>query len=83
MSLDAKESERIKTALQQPGAVLHDGGFYLLFKYGRWHLMTTGYTAGPNARQFVQTLKFMNEAEVGRRAAQRDITFFPPGRERG
>mgnify|MGYP001609296821 CR=1 FL=1 len=51
-------------ALRKPGTVQHTGSFYLLFTNKHWYLITTGYTAGPNARQFIQTVHFMNDAGV-------------------
>lgn len=64
MALRAEQIKQIKQDLKKSQTVLHDGGFYLVYRFGRWHLCTTGYTAGPNACKFIQTVAFLSNKRV-------------------
>lgn len=61
MPLTTEQVAPLLIQLKSPGAVLRNGGFYLLYAHGRWHLMTANYGPGPNARQFIASIHFMSD----------------------
>lgn len=76
MSIPKEQIEQYIAELKQPGRVQRNGAFYLVYAHGRWYLMTPMYTAGPNARQYIQSVHFMDDEGVRRYLS--NFTALPP-----
>lgn len=76
MSIPKEQIEQYIAELKQPGRVQRNGDFYLVYAHGRWYLMTTMYTAGPNARQYIESVHFMDDKGVRRYLS--NFTALPP-----